>query len=213
MRKTVFIFCLVFSCLLTHAQKKSFRQGAYVTNQGDTMWGYIFLPETGSSLKFKTTQNGAQPVDVPIEDLKSLQIKDGSYLIWYGKRSVSWLDPFELEVMNADSFRTEIIMLRPVYEGPKYSLYEYRDETERFFIGYGGIIEELRMNYRKLSESEHKRRSLYFMRPSYTVFAVYRDQITRILGGDVSSDERKLINHTDYNLQHLKKLIREMENW
>lgn len=213
MRKTLTAICLVFFCLFVQAQKKSFRQGAYITNQGDTMRGYIFLPETGTSLKFKTTRADAEPVDVPIDELKSLEIKDGSYLLWYGKRSVAWLDPFDLEIMNVDSFRTEIIMLKPVYEGEKYSLYAYTDETERFFIGYAGTIEELRMGYRQLSEMEHKRRSLYFMRPSYTVYLAYRDQITRILGGKVSYDERKLINHTEYNQQHLKRLIREMEKW
>lgn len=213
MRKTLLTICLIYVGLFVYAQKKTFRQGAYVTNRGDTMWGYIYLPETGNSLKFKTTRDGAEPVDVPIEELRSLEINSRSYLIWYGTRSVTWLDPFDLEVMNADSFRTEIIMLRPVYEGEKYSLYEYTDETERFFIGYAGTIEELRMNYRKLSELEHKRRSLYFMRPSYSVFASYRDQIRGILGGKVSDDERKLINHTEYNQQHLKKLIREMEKW
>ncbi len=213
MRKAVMLFIVGFFSFSLCAQKKGFHQGAYVTNHGDTMRGYIYLPETGESLKFKKVPASADISDVPVGDLKSLLVNNSSYLIWYGKRSVTWLDPIELDIKNVDSFRTELIMLRPVFEGSRYSLYIYQDETDRFFIGYAGVVEELQMTYRKLSDKEYRDRSLLFSRPNYSVYAWYRFQIIAILGGTVTDYERELIDHTDYNQQHLKKLIMEMEKW
>ena len=212
MRKAAVLITMVFFFFSLCAQKKGFHQGAYVTNHGDTIKGFIHLPETGQSLKYKKAKTSTETSDVPLDDLKSLVVNKGSYLVWYGKRSVTWLDPIELEIKNVDSFRTEMIMLKPVYEGSRYSLYEYKDETERYFIGYAGIVEELKMNYRKLSEKEYREKSLLFSRPNYSVFAIYRQQIIEVLG-DVTEFEKDMINHTEYNQQHLKKLILEMEKW
>jgi len=212
MRKSLVLIITVFFFFSVCAQKKGFHKGAYVTNYGDTIKGYIYLPENSQSLKFKKDQESKDISDIPIEDLKSLVVNKGSYLIWYGKRSVTWLDPIELEIKNVDSFRTELIMLKPVYEGSRYSLYEHKDETERFFIGYAGVVEELQMTYHKFSEKEYRDKSLMFSRPNYTIYALYRQQLIGVLG-DVTEYEKEQIFHTEYNQQHLKKLIMEMEKW
>lgn len=213
MKKPVLlIFFFIYTSSL-FAQKKGFHQGAYVNVQGDTVRGYIYLPGGGQSLKFKRTPDDTGVANVQVDSLKSLVVDRGSYVVWFGKRSVTWLDQIEQEIKNVDSFRTEMILLKPVYEGAKYSLYEYKDETERFFIGYAGVVEELQMTFRKLSEKEYRDRTLLFNRPKYTIFATYRSQIISILGGSVSEYEKYTIDHTEYNQQHLKKLLKEMEAW
>ncbi|WP_336516542.1 hypothetical protein [Pollutibacter soli] len=213
MKKAVFLFFIIVTALSLFAQKKGFHHGAYVTAQGDTVRGFIYLPGNSQSLKFKREQDDTEIADVQVDSLKSLMVNNGVYLLWYGKRSVTWLDPFEQEIRNADSFRTEMIMLKPVYEGNRYSLYQYRDETDRFFIGYAGVVEELKMTFAKLSEKEYRDRSLLFNRPRYSVFATYRSQIISILGGRVSEYEKYMIEHTEYNELHLKRLLKEMEGW
>ncbi len=213
MLRAFLLFISIIFFFSVSAQKKGFQQGSYVTNLGDTMRGYIYLPESGQSLQYKKLQSAREITDVPIDDLKTLVVNNNSYRLWYGRRSVTWLDPIEMEIKNVDSFRTEVLMLKPVYEGSKYSLYEYIDETERFFIGYAGVVEELEMTYRKRSEKEYRDMSLMFNRPRYSVYAIYRLQLMEILGGKVTEYERYQIDHTEYNVQHLKKLIREMETW
>lgn len=213
MKKAVLLVFTIIAAFPLCAQKKGFHQGAYVNAQGDTVRGYIYLPGGSQSLKFKKAPDDTDVADVQVDSLKSLVVDKGTYLVWFGRRSVTWLDQIEQEIKNVDSFRTEMIMLKPVYAGSKYSLYEYKDETERFFIGYAGVVEELQMTFRKLSEKEYRDRSLLFNRPKYTVFATYRSQIITILGGSVSEYEKYTIDHTEYNQQHLKRLLKEMEGW
>ena len=213
MLKAALFFIMIFLFFSLSAQKKGFQQGSYITHLGDTMRGYIYLPDSSPSLKFKKAVTSPDTADVPVEDLKAVVVNNSSYRLWYGTRNITWLDPVELDVMYPDSFRTESILLKPVYEGSKYSLYEHKDETDRYFIGYAGIVEELQMTYRKLSGKEYRDKSLMFNRPKYSVYAIYRLQIIDILRGNVSEYERDVIEHTEYNQQHLKKLIKEMETW
>jgi hypothetical protein len=213
MRKVILLMIVVFFCSLLSAQKKGFQPGSYITHHGDTMRGYIYLPENSPSLRFIKAPAAQDTTDIPVDDLKALVVNNSSYRLWYGTRCVTWLDPIELDVMYPDSFRTELIMVKPIYEGSKFSLYEYKDETDRYFIGYAGVVEELQMTYRKLSGREYRNKSLMFNQPKYSVYAIFRWQIMDILGGTVSDYERSVINQTEYNSYNLKKLIKEMETW
>lgn len=209
MRTVIAIAVLILLNFKTQAQKEEYFQGMFISKRGDTAKGMIAVVNKGAGFKFKSEQEGFK--DIQLDSVSQVIVNNNRYTTWFGKRNVIWLDPIEHEVKNVDSFRTELIPLKLQHEGTKYSLYSYHDETERFFIGYDGKIEELLMYYQVLSEKHYRDNSLLFSRPRYTSFFVFRDQVVAILGGKVSNRQRNQIFNTDYNLQHMKRMIKRID--
>ncbi len=212
MKALLIFLCFISPAITLSAQDGDFKSGSYVDHRGDSVKGYISWKGQGDSiLKFKRDLQTLQYATVPCDSTKSIHLEGDSYTFWYGKRSMTMLDPFEFRILNIDSFATANIPLKLLFAGKRFSLYNYRDITDHFFIGYDGKIEELIIRFRYLTAQEHAGNFLLIHQPEYTIFPVYRDQILAIMKNQVSNKQRSILQTTEYTSHNLIRLFKALD--
>lgn len=203
-----FLFTVKATCF---AQKDNYVAGGYVTLQGDSVKGAVSVLPNTRLFRFKSESPGHESGIISIDTIKSIQAGKENYAVWYGTRTVTYVDPIEMDIKNIDSSRTEYLLLRQEYSGKKFQLYSYTDETDRFFIGYDGKLEELLMKYRYFTAREYDDNMILPNMPKYTSMPIFRDQTIAIMAGVVTGKQRQLINTTQYNRHNLSRMLKALE--
>lgn len=212
MKHSCYIFLLlIIACISTSCIGQSFKRGFYVNQNGDTTTGLVTTLSNGPLFSFSFKKHkDSTPVDIPFASCKSFCIGKKSFISWYGRRNMCYLDKVDQALINIDSGVTGTIPLRQVYKGKKTTLYHFKDQTEHFFIAANDTIQELLILYSYRSDQNWESFTRKINSPTYNVNPVYKTQLTAILDDD-SKEFRVWIDATEFNETELKQIVQKFD--
>ncbi|MBL0146014.1 MAG: hypothetical protein IPP48_09810 [Chitinophagaceae bacterium] len=210
MKTVILFFCLGFSCTCL-SQGKEFIEGSFVNQKGDTIKGFFQKKYSTSFKDLKFTQNIAGNIfsAIIIDSCKAVCLENDYYTVWHGKRGMAYIDRFNFEIQNIDSFLTETIPLKLLFQGSRLSLYHYYDLTDHFFVGLNDSIQELMISYRYPTDWE---KSKYVRNvPAYEINPIYRYQIIALLNNELSKKQKFLVDRSEYDKYALIRLFKKID--
>ena len=215
--KKSFILVNFFVCLTISYdaifQDKEYEPGYYVTQNGDTIKGYFWTKDQNklSNLKMKKEVNETISTDLSFDTCQSLLIKNRFYVSWYGKRCMAYVSKFDFDLKYIDSFLTQTIPLRLLYQGSILSLFLYRsDVKDHFFVKKGNSIAELIISYRYRTDLEKFTESHTRNPATYYVVPAYQNQLSAYLGDKLTKKLKDNIESCDYDEVALIRLFKRL---
>lgn len=213
-KSTSILLLLLTGCLLNlYAQQNDFVKGWYITQQNDTLKGFVATEkkENFTSFYFKPAAKGVV-TEIPVMQVKMLNMDDQVYKIWFGKRNMEYIDRVDLSLIRNDGvFFSDTIVLKCIYAGQYFYLYNYKDEKDHYFIETRDYIDELLITYDYLTYWERlSMRSYQF--PAYWVHNTYKSQIIAMFGEKLDRRTNALLDRTELSKNSLLRLCRLLDD-
>lgn len=213
MRIFILFLCIALSSITAFSQKGKFNPGFYISQKGDTINGLIALnfksAESFFNFKSQTEETNFKPIS--LDTCKMVSVGKESFVSWFGPRGMTYIDKFEFTIVNPDSTIIARIPLRQLYQGKRISLYYFRDIMDHFFIGKGGIIQELAVKFRNVTDFEKLQFMYQRNPPTYFSIPVYRDQIRDLIADKLSRAKNDLVESTEFDKRSLMKLFKKLD--
>jgi hypothetical protein len=190
--------------------------GFVAMHNGDTVNGHVQLKTNSEGTAFISVvaAPSATPDLYPLSVVKGYKLSNSKdvYSKWYVKMDMTYLDKWELTVVNIDSTRWDSVFLKVLYQGKNLGMYTCHDVKERFFIYDNGRMQELIIKWSYPPE---------FRLPSYEflaraerrqILAIYRDQLLIYVKQlrDYEILEYKA-SVARYNEKDLKRIIKALD--
>lgn len=212
-KKNLLLFSFCFHTLFSTiciSQTNGFVAGYYINQKGDTVagFGYLKADEIPVFFRFKRQLSDDVFSNISYDSCKLLYLADEVYVIWNGKRSMTYVDKYDFTIKNIDSTVKSFIPLKLIYKGSPLSLYHFHDVKDHFFLGDGEAIEELAISYRYLTDWEkrlHVRNT-----PAYFISPFFRNQIISKFESGLSRKQMNILENTDYKKNSLIKLFKAL---
>ena len=148
------------------------------------------------SFKFKRQLSDMVVSNISYDSCKLLNLADEEYVIWNGKRNMTYIDENDFTIKNIDSNAKSFIPLKLLYKGSRLSLYHFHDVKDHFFVGDGKSIEELAIGYRYITDWEKR---LYVRNtPTYFISPFFRNQIISKFENRLTRKQMNILENTDY---------------
>ena len=214
MKKVIVSVIICFACISLRAQH--FASGYIAMHSGDTLNGHVQLKTSAEGYNYITVAStpSAEPQLYPLTFVKAYRLSNSKdvYSKWFVKMDMTYLDKWELTVVNVDSTRWDSVFLKLLYQGKNLSMYTCRDVKERFFIYDKEKMQELIIKWSYPPD---------FRLPSYEflaraerrqILAIYRDQLLIYVNQirDRAELEYKASN-ARYNEKDLKRIIKALD--
>jgi hypothetical protein len=186
-------------------------KGYVLTNEGDSLVGYISKRKTGDEDNLLFTKNKTDKVTYNIKNCKGFGFfkPAAKYERYEVKMDMSYFDQY-FYLINADSIQTNILFLKNIYQGLHMSLYFYRDKNskEHYFVKYKDSLEELVQKFRKptLAEALIPGKS-----PNYIVVYIFRDQLLKYFDWQKNSKMKIDVEFAEYTYPRLLKIIKAID--
>ena len=214
MKKVIVFFIACIAIVAGYGQPPAV--GYVAISGGDTLNGHVQLKTNSEGYSFITVAStpSAEPQLYPLRFVKAYRLSNSKdvYSKWFVKMDMTYLDKWDLTVVNVDSTRWDTVFLKLLYEGKNLSMYTCRDVKERFFIYDKGRMQELIIKWSYPPD---------FRLPSYEflaraerrqILAIYRDQLLIYVNQirDRAELEYKASN-AQYNEKDLKRIIKALD--
>ena len=209
---TLLALCLLSSSLWA----QNFQPGYIAMHNGDTLSGHVQLKPAaeGSTFISVTSSPSAVPNVYPLSLVKGFRLSNSKdiYSKWFVKMDMTYLDKWELTVVNVDSTRWDTVFLKLLYQGKNLSLYTRQDVKERFFIYDNGRMQELIMKWSYPPEFRLPSFEFLARAERRQILAIYRDQL--LIYVNQLRDGERLEYQTSiarYNEKDLKRIIKALD--
>lgn len=158
MRNYVLFVFTLFLGVIVKAQNGDLEKGYFITNSEDTVKCFIKWKKNFDcdELVYYKTALTDKYTFISVSDLNSIYNEERKKLNLIVKMKVyyEYVDPIDRNLIFDDSVRTGSFPLRPVFTGDSLSLFVFHDKTDYFFIYHDGVVEQLLMQYRYLTDAE-----------------------------------------------------------
>jgi hypothetical protein len=211
------LFILFVLCLAGSSLRSQNNIAGYVAmHNGDTLTGLVQLKTMSEGTSYISVANAQSATRdlYPLSSVKGYRLSNSKdvYSKWYVKMDMTYLDKWELTVVNIDSTRWDSVFLKVLYQGKNLGMYTCYDVKERFFIYDNGRMQELIIKWSYPPE---------FRLPSYEflaraerrqILAIYRDQLLIYVKQlrDYEILEYKA-SVARYNEKDLKRIIKALD--
>jgi hypothetical protein len=195
---------------------QNFQPGYIAMHNGDTLNGHVQLKPAaeGSTFISVTSSPSAVPNVYPLSLVKGFRLSNSKdiYSKWFVKMDMTYLDKWELTVVNVDSTRWDTVFLKLLYQGKNLSLYTRQDVKERFFIYDNGKMQELIMKWSYPPDFRLPSFEFLARAERRQILAIYRDQL--LIYVNQLRDGERLEYQTSiarYNEKDLKRIIKALD--
>lgn len=213
MRSILFLLVL-FTALTAGAQKIKFLKGYIITQQGETLRGFIHWKKNSAvedSLQFRSSEN--DPVRrFAWNELAEVYNSDQRQTMKVVSviRNFEYIDENDYTIRHKDSVAVQVIPLTEIYKGRKLSLYEYYDKSPFYFIYDGKNMLQLIQKYRYLTRTE---RMFDFEKGRrFEITDVYRGLLASYYNFFEDQKMRYMLDNTLYEEGSLKRIISKMDS-
>lgn len=213
MRSILFLLVL-FTALTAGAQKIKFHNGYIITQQGETLRGFIHWKKNSAvedSLQFRSSEN--DPVRrFAWNELAEVYNSDQRQTMKVVSviRNFEYIDENDYTIRLKDSVAVQVIPLTEIYKGRKLSLYEYYDKSPFYFIYDGKNMLQLIQKYRYLTRTE---RMFDFEKGRrFEITDVYRGLLASYYNFFEDQKMRYMLDNTLYEEGSLKRIISKMDS-
>lgn len=213
MRSILFLLVL-FTALTAGAQKIKFHNGYIITQQGETLRGFIHWKKNSAvedSLQFRSSEN--DPVRrFAWNELAEVYNSDQRQTMKVVSviRNFEYIDENDYTIRHKDSVAVQVIPLTEIYKGRKLSLYEYYDKSPFYFIYDGKNMLQLIQKYRYLTRTE---RMFDFEKGRrFEITDVYRGLLASYYNFFEDQKMRYMLDNTLYEEGSLKRIISKMDS-
>lgn len=211
-----FLTLLLISGILINmpgfSQKKKFSPASYITQNGDTVNGYLYIKnkKTFSSFSFKDQLDDAKEYTVLLDTCKSVSSEKVNFMNCLVTRSMTYIDRLQYDIRNVDSFITASIPLRLLYKGRQLSLYYYYDVKDHFFVYDQEKMQELMIRYRYPTQFENLQ-NINVQAAKYYINPIYRDQIATMVNNQLTWSQAYALYTAEYEELPLIKVFKSLD--
>ena len=218
LRPFIAVIFLLLSFCSKAQDKRKFVPGSYVTQKGDTIKGYIFMPPDNyiprdnafGTFNFKNQFEDISISVISYDSCRLISSGGESFSVWRIQRNMTYVDKFDFTIRNIDSNITAPIPLKLLYKGVQFSLYHYHDVKDHFFIYDGKTMQELLIQFRYLTAWEQI--PCGSQTPQHYVIPVYHQQIMWMMNNQLTKRQQDFIESTDYETRPLVKLFKYLDH-
>lgn len=213
MRRSIFILLLMGIAATVHAQHPS---GYIAMHNGDTLNGHVQMKTTsqGATVISVANPSSTAPELYPLAHVKGYRLSNSKdvYSKWYVKMDMTYLDKWDLTIVNVDSTRWDTVFLKVLYAGKNLSMYTCMDVKERFFIYDNGKMQELIFKWSYPPDFRLPSYAFLWRAERRQILAIYRDQLLIYIN---QLRDREALQFrasvARYNEKDLKRIIRTLD--
>lgn len=212
-KSLLFLFAV---CFATVSLAQNLTTGYVAMHNGDTVSGHVQLKThaEGDVLISVINAQSAAPQLFPMELVRGYKLSNSKFIYqkWYVKMDMTYLDKWELTIVNVDSTRWDSVFLRLLYKGKSLSLYERLDVKQRYFIYDNQRMQELIFKYSYPPEFRLPTYEFLARAERRQIHAIYRDQlliyINQLRDNELLGFKASVAN---YNERDLKRIIMALD--
>lgn len=213
-RSLAILFLLSFACTSILAQNLAL--GYVAMHNGDTLNGHVQLKTSAEGASFiSVSETPSAPArSYPLTQVKGYRLSNSKdvYSKWFVKMDMTYLDKWDLSIVNVDSTRWDSVFLKLLYKGKNLSMYTCRDVKERFFIYDKGKMQELIMKWSYPPDFRLPSYEYLWRAERRQILAIYRDQlliyINQLRNNEVLEFKASVAR---YNEKDLKRIIMALD--
>jgi hypothetical protein len=201
MKRTLSVVVLLFCSVLLFAQSSIYKPGLVVDNKGDTLKGWIDYGNwlhSPRKINFKTESSNTLVVKYTTGDLSYFEITGlDAYkkaIVTKDMRPVAVTD---ITPETMDSTETDTVFLRALVKGMKYSLYEFIDFKEHYYLQESDK-EPMELSYKLYMEVAAAQVEELF---------IFRDQLKEIAAKNNLPSLQWDIDHARYTEKKLSRIV------
>ena len=179
MRRSFIILFIV--CLAGTVAVGQQLPGYVAMHNGDTLNGLVQIKTISEGNVFISVMEdvSVSPRLYPMKEVKGYRLSNSKdiYQKWYVKMDMTYLDKWDLTIVNIDSTRWDSVFLKLVYKGRLLSLYERLDVKQRYFLYDNQRMQELILKYSYPPEFRLPTYEFVSRAERRQILAIYRDQL------------------------------------